>query len=159
AEAGSVVVHNQSNSAIELTDLGVHPKYQQQGLGQNLIASALRAGQRMGKTRVSLSSGDNGTGRLTAWYKRMGFRQTGVDSDGQPRLEGPIARILSGIAQRKVRTPMPAVPVLQRSSMSAAEAAQLNARYTVTLAAKLNGVDISSYASVTTKYGKGNVEH
>ncbi|MBL8170397.1 MAG: GNAT family N-acetyltransferase, partial [Acidobacteria bacterium] len=68
-QVGSVMVHERDRSSIEVTDLGVNSAHRKQGLGNALIASALRAGLQMGKTRVVLNSQDNGSGRLTNWYQ------------------------------------------------------------------------------------------
>jgi hypothetical protein len=63
------------------------------------MASAMRAGLQMRKTKVTLASQDSGTGRLTAWYKNMGFTRIGLNERGYPVLEAPISRGLSGVAQ------------------------------------------------------------
>ena len=61
----------------------------------------------MGKTNVTLASQDSGSGRLTNWYRSMGFRQVGVNKLGYPQLEAPISRVLSGVAQARM-APLPA---------------------------------------------------
>jgi ribosomal protein S18 acetylase RimI-like enzyme len=102
---GSVMVHERNPSTIEVTDLGVDAPQRGKGFGQKLLGSALRAGMRMGKSRVRLGVDDNGSGRLAKWYRQMGFRQTGVDRSGRPRMEAPISRIRSGIVQGKMPDP------------------------------------------------------
>jgi ribosomal protein S18 acetylase RimI-like enzyme len=78
---------------VEVTDLGVAPGYREQGIGKMLLASAARTGRLMGKSRVSLAAQDNGSGRLTRWYREMGFAQTGVNGRGYATLEAPISRL------------------------------------------------------------------
>jgi GNAT superfamily N-acetyltransferase len=99
--AGTISLHNRRGPAVELTHLGVDPAHRSRGLGPALIATALRAGLRLGKKLVRLHSDDNGTGRLTRWYKSMGFRQTGVNVRGHARMEAPIGRVLNGVAQAR----------------------------------------------------------
>jgi ribosomal protein S18 acetylase RimI-like enzyme len=99
---GSVMIHKAAH-AVEVTDLGVQGQHRGKGFGQGLISSALRAGLRMGKKRVRLNVGDNGSGRLTKWYRQMGFRQVGRDQQGRPRMEAPISKVLSGVAQGRMR--------------------------------------------------------
>lgn len=106
---GSVMLHARDRSRIELTDLGVAGAHRGRGYGQVLLKSALRAGLRMGKKRVALSSQDDGTGKLTQWYKSLGFKQVGADGRGYARMEAPISRVLSGTAQRRLASPPAAV--------------------------------------------------
>ncbi|MBL8170398.1 MAG: GNAT family N-acetyltransferase [Acidobacteria bacterium] len=108
-QVGSVMLHERDRSSIEVTDLGVDAAHRKQGLGNALIASALRAGLRMGKTRVVLNSQDNGSGRLTNWYQGMGFVRTGGSRRGYPQLEASISRVLSKVTQRQV-APVSALP-------------------------------------------------
>jgi hypothetical protein len=97
---GSVIVHDRGRSTIEVTDLVVEPCHRKRGLGGVLMASAARAGLQLGKTRVTVASQDNGTGRLTSWYKNMGFVPTGASKRGYPVLEAPIGRALSAVQAR-----------------------------------------------------------
>ena len=108
-QVGSVMVHERDRSSIEVTDLGVNSAHRKQGLGNALIASALRAGLQMGKTRVVLNSQDNGSGRLTNWYQGMGFVRTGGSRRGYPELSASISRVLSKVAQRQI-TPVSSLP-------------------------------------------------
>lgn len=102
-QVGSVMLHNNGKTSIEVTDLAVDPSHRKQGLGGVLMASAMRAGLQLGKTNVTLASQDSGTGRLTAWYKNMGFSAVGSNNLGYPMLEAPISRALSGVAQGRMR--------------------------------------------------------
>ena len=54
-----------------------------------------------------LASQDDGSGRLTRWYQRMGFERSGVNALGYPSLQAPIGRVLAGVAQAKVAPPIP----------------------------------------------------
>jgi ribosomal protein S18 acetylase RimI-like enzyme len=99
---GSVRLREHGPKTIEMTDLAVDPAHRGRGLGRDLLASAARTGQRLGKTGVALSSEDNGSGRLTRWYRDLGFVQNGRDARGDARLEAPISRVLgnAGVVQR-----------------------------------------------------------
>jgi N-acetylglutamate synthase-like GNAT family acetyltransferase len=101
---GSVMVHERDKSSIEVTDLGVDPEHRKQNLGARLMASALRTGLQMGKTRVVLNSQDNGSGHLTQWYQSMGFARTGSSRRGYPQLAASISQVLPKVMQRQ-RTP------------------------------------------------------
>lgn len=90
---GSAIVHT-GGAAARVTDLGVDAPYRDRGLGVQLLASAAQAGFRAGSRKLVLEAEDNGSGKLTRWYREMGFAQVGVDGRGQPRLEIPIARLL-----------------------------------------------------------------
>jgi ribosomal protein S18 acetylase RimI-like enzyme len=94
---GSVMVHAGTTDAAEVTDLSVEPAHRAQGIGRLLIASAARTGQQLGKATVALAAQDTGSGRLTRWYKRMGFAQVGKHQSGYPQLEAPIGRVIGGV--------------------------------------------------------------
>ncbi len=75
-------------SAIEVTGLAVNPSYRKQGLGGVLKwHPPCAAGFSWERTKVTLASEDSGTGRLTTWYKNMGFAQVGATRQGYPILE------------------------------------------------------------------------
>lgn len=99
---GSVMVHARDPATVEVTDLGVDPARRGDGIGKMLLASAARAGQHLGRSKVTLAAQDNGSRRLTQWYKDLGFAQVGVSPRGHPRMEAPIGRLL-GVAQRMER--------------------------------------------------------
>jgi len=99
---GSVMVHDRQDR-IEVTDLGVDAAHRKQGIGSTLLESALRTGIELGKSKVVLSSQDDGSGHLTDWYKRMGFAQTGRDARGLMKLEAPIGRVMAGVGQAKMK--------------------------------------------------------
>ncbi len=90
---GSAVVHA-GGPVARVTDLGVEAPYRDRGIGVQLLASAAPAGLRAGSHKLVLEAQDNGSGRLTRWYRELGFRQVGVDGHGQPRLEIPVARLI-----------------------------------------------------------------
>src|SRR5579863_6121511 len=96
---GSVMVHAHDKASLEVTDLRVDPAHREHGIGKLLLDSAARTGQRFGKSKVMLAAQDSGSGRLTHWYKEMGFAQVGVNQYGYPQLEAPISRMLAGAAQ------------------------------------------------------------
>jgi ribosomal protein S18 acetylase RimI-like enzyme len=89
-QIGSVMVHAKGNTSIEVTDLGVDQAHREQGIGKALIAAAARTGLQLGKATVVLAAPDKGSGRLTQWYKRMGFAQVGMHQNGYPQLEAPM---------------------------------------------------------------------
>jgi ribosomal protein S18 acetylase RimI-like enzyme len=62
------MVHRRDKGAVEVTDLNVAKAQRGHGIGQMLIASAARAGQQLGKSKVTLAAQDSGTGRLMQWY-------------------------------------------------------------------------------------------
>jgi ribosomal protein S18 acetylase RimI-like enzyme len=97
SNVGSVMVHARDKSSIELTDLGVDPAHRQRGVGTILMSSALKTGQQLGKSKVTLAAQDSGSGHLTRWYERMGFSRVGVNGRGYAVLEAPIARVLAGV--------------------------------------------------------------
>jgi ribosomal protein S18 acetylase RimI-like enzyme len=100
-QVGSVMVHARDQGAVEVTDLSVDPAHRQHGIGKMLLASAARTGLQSGKSKVTLAAQDNGSGRLTQWYKGMGFTQIGVNQRGYPQLEAPIGRVIAGAVQRR----------------------------------------------------------
>ena len=102
---GSVMVHPKGNSAIEVTDLAVEPGHRKRGLGGEWMTTAMRAGLQLGKSRVTLASQDRGNGRLTAWYKQMGFTQVGSNSLGYPLMEAPIGHACRGWRSDRCRSP------------------------------------------------------
>jgi ribosomal protein S18 acetylase RimI-like enzyme len=95
---GSLMVHMRNHGAAEVTDLKVDDGARGQGIGKVLLSSAARTALQFGKGRVALASQDNGSGRLTGWYKGIGFRQVGVNQYGFPELEAPVSRVLSGVS-------------------------------------------------------------
>jgi ribosomal protein S18 acetylase RimI-like enzyme len=99
---GSVMVHARGSASIEVTDLKVDASHRGQNLGGVLMASALRAGQQLGRSRAVLASRDDGSGRLTRWYERMGFEQAGVNALGYPKLQAPIGRVLANVGQARM---------------------------------------------------------
>lgn len=119
--AGSVMIHEVDKTSIEVTDLSVTPSFRKQGVGGNLLASALRVGLQSGRTRVVLASQDNGSGRLTHWYKSMGFSPSGRNSRGYVQLEAPISKVLSGVTQARMALPsQPGLPLSQSVSRTRA---------------------------------------
>ncbi len=96
------MVHARGHSSIEVTDLKVEASHRGQNIGGMLMASALRAGQQLGRSRVTLASQDDGSGRLTRWYQRMGFERAGINALGYPNLQATIGRVLASVAQARM---------------------------------------------------------
>lgn len=113
---GSLVVHTKRGAAAEVTDLGVAAGHRDQGIGRQLLVSAARAGLRSGNSKLSLSAQDSGSGRLTRWYKDMGFQQVGVNGRGMPVLEAPISRLLAGPVQAKAHPAQAGSSPIQRAA-------------------------------------------
>jgi ribosomal protein S18 acetylase RimI-like enzyme len=101
-QVGEVMVHTKGRTAAEITDLGVDPAHRDHGIGKLLLASAARTGMQFGKSKVTLAAQDDGSGRLTHWYKGIGFAQVGVNERGYPRLEAAVGRLLGAEALRRV---------------------------------------------------------
>jgi ribosomal protein S18 acetylase RimI-like enzyme len=112
--AGSVKLHDRGSGTIEVTDLGVPAAQRGSGVGHRLLASAVRAGRRLGGRKVSLDADDKGSGRLISWYQQMGFSRTGVNARGKPRLEAPIGKVEGAVAQKRAEHTARA-PVAQRA--------------------------------------------
>jgi len=100
-QVGSIMVHAKGKTSIEITDLGVDGAHRAQGIGKMLIASAARAGQQFGKSKLTLAALDNGSGHLTQWYKGIGFTPTGANRHGFPVLEAQVGRVIAETVQRK----------------------------------------------------------
>ncbi len=101
-EVGSAVLHMSGRSSVLVTDLGVDAAHRDQGIGRMLLSQAAKAGQQFGRSTVTLSSQDSGTGKLTNWYRSMGFQQSGGTERGMPRLEASVGRLLAGGVQAKM---------------------------------------------------------
>lgn len=99
---GSLRMHVDAGRSALVTDLGVDPGHRSQGIGKMLLASAARAGQRFGKSSVTLTADDNGSGKLNRWYGGLGFARNGSDERGRPRFEAQTGRVLAGAAQPKM---------------------------------------------------------
>ena len=97
---GSAAVHERDRTAIEVTNLRVAPEHRQRGYGRDIIASAARTGERLGKSVISLSSQDNGSGHLDAWYRSMGFHAAGATPGGHVHFEAPTQQVARTRIQR-----------------------------------------------------------
>lgn len=93
-EAATAVIKPTSATTAKLTDLKVSLEKRGQGLGRELVKDAARAAYAMGKSTIQLESQDNGTGRLTRWYERQGFRRKGKGKHGYEAMEAPIDLLL-----------------------------------------------------------------
>jgi len=86
-EIGSVEVLDAGRDAVQVVNLKVDSDQRGQGAGIQLMRAAAFEGLRMGKTRVTLASQDNGSGKLTRWYEGMGFMPRGRNDRGLAVLE------------------------------------------------------------------------
>ena len=86
---GSVEVRVAGQDSVRVVNLEVDSAHRKQGAGVQLMRAAVTEGVRMGRSRVTLESQDNGTGTLTRWYQRMGFQPRGRSDRGMVMLEAP----------------------------------------------------------------------
>jgi len=94
-EIGSVEVLDAGRDAVRVVNLKVDPDQRGNGAGAHLIRAVASEGMRMGKTRVTLESQDNGSGKLTRWYERMGFTPRGRSDRGMVVMETSAATLQS----------------------------------------------------------------
>lgn len=99
-EIGSVELLDGGRDAVRVVNLKVDPDQRGQGAGSHLMRAAAFEGMRMGKTRVTLESQDNGSGKLTRWYEGMGFMPRGRSDRGMVVLETSAASLQSRLARQ-----------------------------------------------------------
>jgi ribosomal protein S18 acetylase RimI-like enzyme len=145
--AGSLLVHDTGATAVEITNLNVDPAHRKQGLGRELLASAARAGRQLGKSTLTLAAQDSGSGRLTQWYKALGFTQTGDKQNGYPRMETPVGRLVPRISQFKkmplLKSGWGQTAVAQR--MDAEKKPQTQSRLTTSTESQVASADPEEY--------------
>ena len=76
---GSITWHDPGARAIYINRLGVHPDWQQSGLGTRLMDEAERWGRGEGATASRLEAFAPNAA-LLAWYERRGYRHSGTRS-------------------------------------------------------------------------------
>lgn len=94
-QIGKVDVLPSGRDMAKVYNLEVDAAYRGQGAGDILLRAAGRAGASMGKARIGLESQDNGSGRLTRWYRSEGFHQVGVSDRGMAILETTAQALMS----------------------------------------------------------------
>lgn len=99
-EIGSLEVLDAGRDAVRVVNLKVDPDQRGQGAGAQLMRAAAAEGMRMGKTRVTLESQDNGSGKLTRWYEGMGFTPRGRSDRGMVVLETSAATLQSRLSRK-----------------------------------------------------------
>lgn len=99
-EIGSVEIFDAGRDAVRVVNLKVDPDQRGQGAGAHLMRAAAVEGMRMGKTRVTLESQDNGSGKLTRWYEGMGFMPRGRSDRGMVVLETSTASLQARLARQ-----------------------------------------------------------
>jgi ribosomal protein S18 acetylase RimI-like enzyme len=99
-EVGSLEVLDAGRDAVRVVNLKVDPDQRGQGAGAQLMRAAAAEGMRMGKTRVTLESQDNGSGKLTRWYERMGFTPRGRSDRGMVVMETSAATLQSRLGHK-----------------------------------------------------------
>lgn len=98
-DIGSLEVLDAGRDAVRVVNLKVDPDQRGQGAGAHLMRAAASEGMRMGKTRVTLESQDNGSGKLTRWYERMGFMPRGRSDRGMVMMETSAATLQSRLGR------------------------------------------------------------
>jgi ribosomal protein S18 acetylase RimI-like enzyme len=86
---GRIGVDLDGPSRVFLHSLRVTPAARRTGLGAALVGAALRVGRGAGRQCARLIAADDGTGRLVAWYRRLGFAPTGRGTPTRPELARP----------------------------------------------------------------------
>ncbi|HEX6902636.1 MAG TPA: GNAT family N-acetyltransferase [Thermoanaerobaculia bacterium] len=99
-EIGSLEMLDAGRDAVRVVNLKVDPDQRGQGAGAQLMRAAAAEGMRMGKSRVTLESQDNGSGKLTRWYEGMGFTPRGRSDRGMVVLETSAATLQSRLARK-----------------------------------------------------------
>lgn len=65
---------------IELVNIAVDEKFQQQGLGKLMLNEAFVIAKSKGYKTMEVGTGNSSIGQL-AFYQKLGFRMTGIDRD------------------------------------------------------------------------------
>jgi ribosomal protein S18 acetylase RimI-like enzyme len=100
-QIGSVEVLEAGRDAVRVVNLKVDPDQRGHGAGAQLMRAAAFEGLRMGRTRMTLESQDNGSGKLTRWYAGMGFMPRGRNDRGMVVLETSAISLQSQLARRR----------------------------------------------------------
>jgi ribosomal protein S18 acetylase RimI-like enzyme len=99
-EIGSVELLDGGQDAVRVVNLKVDPDQRGQGAGAHLMRAAAFEGMRMGKSRLTLESQDNGSGKLTRWYEGMGFVHRGRSDRGQVVMETSAVTLQNQITRK-----------------------------------------------------------
>jgi ribosomal-protein-alanine N-acetyltransferase len=70
-----------------LLNLGVHPQYQRQGFGSQMLVHAINSAKALGAMMIYLEVRETNT-RAIALYQKMNFIQIGTRKDYYPAFEG-----------------------------------------------------------------------
>ena len=70
-----------------LLNLGVHPQYQRQGYGSQMLNHAVKAAKQLGAMMIYLEVRETNT-RAISLYQKMNFIQIGTRKDYYPAYEG-----------------------------------------------------------------------
>jgi GNAT acetyltransferase-like protein len=99
-EIGSVEVLDAGRDAVQVVNLKVDSDQRGHGAGVQLMRAAAFEGLRRGKSRVTLASQDNGSGKLTRWYEGMGFMPRGRNDRGMVVLETSTVALQNQLARK-----------------------------------------------------------
>lgn len=87
---GSVDVHFKEPGKAFISDLEVAQAYRQHGLGSTLVRAALDSARRQGSTATELEArpgpGSISGQALVSMYQKLGFRNTGFSTRGNPKM-------------------------------------------------------------------------
>ncbi len=88
SRAKSEAAHD-SDEVCELSSLAVHPRWQRQGLGGQLVRAFLSRARNLGAAEVRLTTGACGNDRVRRFYQGLGFRltRTFLQSSGRRMVE------------------------------------------------------------------------
>lgn len=121
---GGVRVNPSGREAIHIENLSVSEPFRGQGLGARLLGTALQLGQRWGRSKAWLEADDTGSGRLLAWYQRLGFQLAGKGPHGRPVLEARVAHALP-VIRRQCDTQVGGQPSFTFRAVPASHAARI----------------------------------
>ncbi len=77
---GVYVLTYPSSDIVELKNLAVDEKYQNQGIGKLLVSNAIETAKKKGAKKIEVGTGNSSLLPL-ALYQKCGFRIVGVDKD------------------------------------------------------------------------------
>lgn len=77
---GTYVLLPTRPDTIELVNLAVSEKFQNKGIGKQLVQHALKVAREQGFKTIEVGTGNSSIAQL-AFYQKCGFRITGVDRD------------------------------------------------------------------------------
>jgi len=77
---GVYVLTPVSKETVELKNIAVHPEYQNQGIGKQLVLDAIQKAKDKRRKRIEVGTGNSSLLQL-ALYQKCGFRIVGIEKD------------------------------------------------------------------------------